>query len=80
MTAKEILEETLISTDTSHFKEGHYFLIEMAMEEYAKLYHENELNKIRVPNVSFSVCDCGNFEVESYSPCCSLSCWHEKFD
>jgi hypothetical protein len=52
----------------------------MAMEEYAKLYHENELNKIRVPNVSFSVCDCGNFEVESYSPCCSLSCWHEKFD
>ena len=48
MTAKETLEEALISADTSSFKWGHYFLIEMAMEEYAKDYHKEKIeNRIR---------------------------------
>ena len=37
MTKKEILKENLLAVDTTHFKEGHYQAIEMAMEEYAKL-------------------------------------------
>ncbi len=40
-------------------------------EEQVKLYSQTLVN---VP-----VCDCGNFEVEAYSPCCSLSCWEDKF-
>ena len=28
------------------------------MKEYAKLYHESELKKLRVADVSVSVCDC----------------------
>ena len=47
---------------------------------FAKLYHESELKKLRVTDVSGSVCDCGNFSVEAYSPCCSLSCWYEKYE
>lgn len=50
------------------------------MLQYAKEYHESELKKLRVGDVSVSVCDCGNFSVEAYSPCCSLSCWYEKFE
>ncbi len=38
-----------------------------------------KLKKLRVADVSVPVCDCGNFEVEAYSPCCSLSCWEDKF-
>lgn len=44
---------------------------------------EAELKKLRVADViknEVAVCDCGNWEVEAYSPCCSLSCWHEKFE
>lgn len=37
MTAGEILDEWLFQTDTTSFKEGHYFVIEEAMQEYAKL-------------------------------------------
>jgi hypothetical protein len=41
---------------------------------------ESELKKLRVTDVSVSVCDCGNYSVEAYAPCCSLSCWHEKYE
>lgn len=36
MTAKEILEEWLSQTDQTNLKEGHYFVIQEAMKEYAK--------------------------------------------
>lgn len=36
--AKFILEENLLSVDSSVFKEGHYFAIEQAMIEFAKLH------------------------------------------
>lgn len=39
-TAAEILEENLISVDKSNFKDGHYFVIEQAMIEFAKLHAE----------------------------------------
>ena len=37
MTAKNILTEWLSQTDQTNFKEGHYFVIEEAMKEYARL-------------------------------------------
>ena len=37
MTAKNILEEWLLPTDQSGFKEAHYFVIEEAMKEYTKM-------------------------------------------
>jgi hypothetical protein len=37
MTAKHTLTEWLLQTDQTKFKEGHYFVIEEAMKEYAKL-------------------------------------------
>jgi hypothetical protein len=37
MTAKEILKEWLIQTDQTNLKEGHYFVIEQAMKEFAEL-------------------------------------------
>lgn len=37
MTAKNILEEWLLPTDQRGFKEAHYFVIEEAMKEYAKI-------------------------------------------
>lgn len=37
MTAKNVLEEWLLQTDQSNFKEGHYFVIEQAMKEYANI-------------------------------------------
>lgn len=45
MTAKNLLKEWLLQTDHSNLKEGHYFVIEEAMKEYAKLKCE-ELLKI----------------------------------
>jgi hypothetical protein len=36
--AKFILEENLLNVDSSVFKEGHYFVIEQAMIEFAKLH------------------------------------------
>jgi hypothetical protein len=40
------------------------------MEEY----HESELKKLRVADVSGSVCYCGKPSVEECEPCCSLAC------
>ena len=37
MTAKSILEEGLSQTDQTNLKQGHYFVIEEAMKEYAKM-------------------------------------------
>ncbi len=37
MTAKSILEEWLSQTDQTNLKQGHYFVIEEAMKEYAKM-------------------------------------------
>ena len=37
MTTKSILEEWLLPTDQTNLKEGHYFVIEEAMKEYAKM-------------------------------------------
>jgi hypothetical protein len=37
MTAEKILEEWLIQTDQTNLKEGHYFVIEQAMKEFAEL-------------------------------------------
>lgn len=37
MTAKNILEEWLSQTDQTNLKQGHYFVIEEAMKEYAKM-------------------------------------------
>lgn len=37
MTTKEILEEWLSQTDQTNLKEGHYFVIQEAMKEYARL-------------------------------------------
>ena len=37
MTSRYILTEWLSQTDQTNFKEGHYFVIEEAMKEYAKL-------------------------------------------
>ena len=37
MTAEEILKEWLIQTDQTNLKEGHYFVIEQAMKEFAEL-------------------------------------------
>jgi hypothetical protein len=76
-TPKQVLDKIIIGMpDDDRMKN---FII-MAMEKYAKLYHETELKKLRVTDVSVSVCECGNFSVEAYSPCCSLSCWHEKYE
>ena len=36
MTAEEVLKEWLSQTDQTNFKQGHYFVIEQAMKEYAK--------------------------------------------
>jgi hypothetical protein len=41
---------------------------------FAKLYHESELKKLRVTDVSESVCYCGKPSVEECEPCCSLVC------
>lgn len=43
--AKFILEENLLSVDSSVFKEGHYFAIEQAMIEFAKLHVEAALKE-----------------------------------
>ena len=37
MTSRYILTEWLSQTDQTNFKEGHYFVIEEAMKEYARL-------------------------------------------
>ena len=37
MTAKSILEEWLSQADQTNLKQGHYFVIEEAMKEYAKM-------------------------------------------
>ena len=37
MTAKSILEEWLSQTDQTNLKQGHYFVIEESMKEYAKM-------------------------------------------
>ena len=37
MIAGEILEEWLIQTDQTNLKEGHYFVIQEAMKEFAEL-------------------------------------------
>jgi hypothetical protein len=37
MTAEKILEEWLIQTDQTNLKEGHYFVIQEAMKEFAEL-------------------------------------------
>jgi hypothetical protein len=37
MTAENILNEWLLQTDNTHFKEGHYFVIKQAMKEFASL-------------------------------------------
>lgn len=43
MTAENILEEWLIQTDQTAFKEGHYFVIKEAMKEFAKIKCEELL-------------------------------------
>jgi len=37
MTAENILNEWLLQTDNTHFKEGHYFVIKQAMKEFAEV-------------------------------------------
>ena len=37
MIAGEILEEWLIQTDQTNLKEGHYFVIQEAMKEFAEI-------------------------------------------
>jgi hypothetical protein len=37
MKAEEILKEWLIQTDQTNLKEGHYFVIQEAMKEFAEL-------------------------------------------
>ena len=61
-------------------------------DEYISLYKGNlletepikvalsEVKILPIQRVSVSVCDCGNFSVEAYYPCCSLSCWYEKYE
>ena len=43
MIAKNILTEWLSQTDQTNFKEGHYFVIEEAMKEYARIKCEELL-------------------------------------
>lgn len=43
MVAKNILIEWLSQTDQTDFKEGHYFVIEEAMKEYARIKCEELL-------------------------------------
>ena len=43
MTSRYILTEWLSQTDQTNFKEGHYFVIEEAMKEYARIKCEELL-------------------------------------
>jgi len=54
-TPKQILDKIIIGmSDDDRMK---YFII-MAMEEYAKEYHEMQLKKLRVADVSGRFCEC----------------------
>ena len=45
------------------------------LKEYDFILTElNELKKLRVGDVSGSVCYCGNPSVDECEPCCSLAC------
>ena len=43
ITAQEVLDENLLNVDHSNLKEGHYFVIKQAMQEFAKLHVEAAL-------------------------------------
>lgn len=62
MTAKNILTEWLSQTDQTNFKEGHYFVIEEAMKEYASLKCQ-ELLEIVTEKVKLEWIDYTNGEV-----------------
>jgi hypothetical protein len=53
-TPKQVLDKIIIGMPNDDRMKN--FII-MAMEKYAKLYHETELKKLRVTDVSVSVCD-----------------------
>jgi hypothetical protein len=58
--------------DVSTYKKG-YYDYELWLEN--KLIEaESELKKLRVTDVSGSVCYCGKPSVEECEPCCSLAC------
>jgi hypothetical protein len=78
-TTRTILNELNLIYSEKLSKEKKYEIVEY-IKKYALEYHENELNKLRVNDVNREICDCGNFEIEAYSPCCSLSCWQDKFN
>jgi hypothetical protein len=78
-TTREILTDLDLIYGRNLLKEEKYKIVDY-VKKYAKEYHESELKKLRVTDVSVSVCDCGNYSVEAYAPCCSLSCWHEKYE
>ena len=76
------LEKSFLYTHLGHSVYSDIEKIDNAIDliiESMIAYKDNELKKLRVADVNVSVCDCGNFEVEAYSPCCSLSCWEDKF-
>lgn len=73
MIAKEFLESK--GTDyTLNYPLSRKKEIETWMDEYATLYHDSKVKKLK------SVCDCGKPISSKYSPCCSISCWSDKFE
>ena len=51
-TAKEILKEHHYYTENSFFADSCEKNIINAMEEYAQLYHDSEVKKLNIPDVS----------------------------
>lgn len=62
MTVEEILKEWLSQTDTSFFKEGHYFVIKEAMKEYAE-----EVLKIAAEKATITLEESSNDPYDHYA-------------
>ncbi len=49
-------------------------------DEYSEC-EEIEVHKEMISGSKRCACDdCGNSESKDFSPCCSLDCWHDKFE
>jgi hypothetical protein len=71
------LEKSFLYTHLGHSVYSDIEKIDNAIDlivESMIAYKDNELKKLRVTDVSESVCYCGKPSVEECEPCCSLAC------
>jgi len=65
---------------TRNFQE-HELSNSMSKEHFQSILNNRKnIDNTEIPKPETNICDCGKPAVESFDPCCSMSCWEEMFE